>query len=67
MAIKRMGELVEYMKAAAQNHQATPMSDIFVRVGAAGPLHRIKHVKGTEDQRGFAMILELDPVPETVG
>lgn len=67
MGIKRMGELVEYMKAAAQDHQATPMSDIVVRVGATGPFHRIKHVKGSEDQRGFRLILELDPEPESVG
>lgn len=65
--IKKMGELVQYMRAAAENHRATPMSDLFVRVGATGPLHRIKHVKGAEDQRGFHMILELDPVPESQG
>jgi hypothetical protein len=63
--IKKVGELVQYLRAAAMEHGASPFSE--VRVGPAGPMHRIQYVKGSADQRGFSMVLELDPVPESDG
>lgn len=63
--IKKAGELVQYLHAAAVEHGASPLSDVRVRVGPLGPFYRIEHVKGTRDQRGFSMILELNPIPES--
>lgn len=67
MTIRKAGELVQYLHAAAVEHGASPLSEVRVRVGATGPFYRIAHVKGSKDQRGFSLILELDPQPESAG
>lgn len=63
--IRNTGELVAYVKAAVEGHGATPMTEVRVRVGKLGPVHRITALNGVKDQRGFSLILELDPVPES--
>lgn len=60
MAIEKCGELIAYLETAAQEHGMTPHSDIFVRVGALGPVYRIDRLKGQADQRGIRFVLELD-------
>lgn len=65
MMIKNAGELVDYIKAAVESHGATPFTEVRVRVGKLGPVHRIKSLAGVKDQRGFSLLLELDPIPES--
>lgn len=62
--IRNAGELADYLKAAVQGHGATKLTEVQVRVGTLGPVHRIKELKGVKDQRGFRLMLELDPIPE---
>ena len=62
--IKKAGELVDYIKAAVEGHGATPHTEVRVRVGTLGPVHRIASLKGVRDQRGVSLLLELDPIPE---
>jgi hypothetical protein len=59
--IKKAGELVQHISAAATEHGLSPLSDIFVRDGQTGALRRIQHLKAFRDQRGTALILELHP------
>ena len=61
--IDKMGALVAYLQAAATEHDATPHTDLRVRVGTLGPVYRIKELKGVRDNRGFGLVLELDPNP----
>jgi hypothetical protein len=65
--IKKAGELVQHLTAAATEHGLSPLSDMFVRDGPAGPLRRIQYVKAFRDQRGPAMILELHPTAHVDG
>lgn len=63
--ITKAGELVEYIKAAVAGHGATPHTEVRVRVGTLGPVHRIANLKGVSDQRGISLLLELHPIPES--
>lgn len=59
--IKKAGELVQYLTAAATEHGLSPLSDIFVRDGPEGKLRRIQFVKAFKDDRGTALVLQLHP------
>jgi hypothetical protein len=63
--ITKTGELVAYIQAAVAQHGATPHTEVRVRVGKLGPVHRITALNGVADQRGFSLLLELDPIPES--
>lgn len=63
--IRKAGELVDYIKAAVAGHGATPHTEVRVRIGTLGPVHRIANLKGVSDQRGISLLLELDPIPES--
>ncbi len=60
--IDRAGQLVDYIKECVVSHGATPMTYIYVREGAEGPLKRVATVKMMEDPRGRAIILETSPI-----
>lgn len=62
MTIDKTGQLIDYVKEAALNHNATPHTPIYVRDGADGPLKRISQVKMMEDVRGLAIIIETSAV-----
>lgn len=66
MSIQNAGELIDYVMAAVQQHNATPHTELRVRVGSLGPVHRIKELKGVQDQRGFSLLLELESIPESL-
>lgn len=62
--IKYLGELVDYIKAAAVQHNASPLSEIRVRIGPNGAEYPIKQLVGCQDQRGISFVLEADVTPE---
>jgi hypothetical protein len=64
--IRNAGQLVQFIEAAVKQHGATPQTEIRVRVGALGPTYRINMLKGAPDQRGFSLVLELMPFPESI-
>jgi len=58
------GILVDTIKNAVMAHGATPDTELRVRIGASGPVYRIKQIKGQKDQRGFRLILETEILPD---
>lgn len=58
------GILVDTVKAAVQQHGATPYTELRVRIGATGPTYKIKQIKGQQDQRGFRLVLETEMLPD---
>ena len=60
--IRNAGELVEHVKAAVEQHGATPMTNVLIRLGPDGPLYGVGQMKGLRDERGFALILEATAV-----
>ncbi len=62
--VMNAGILIETIKAAVKGHGATPTTELRVRIGATGPVYRIKQIKGQKDQRGFRLILETEILPD---
>jgi len=67
VSINTAFDLTQYIKAAVMEHGATPGTEVRVRVGTMGPIYKIKQLNGVKDQRGFHLLLELDPIPESSG
>jgi hypothetical protein len=65
--ISNAGELVDHIKVAVEQHGAGPHSEVRVRLGKFGPVYRIEQLNGVRDQRGFSLLLELNPIPESTG
>lgn len=65
MSIHKAGELVEHLIAAVQGHGAQPHTDIRVRIGTIGPTYRIAALHGSQDMRGFSLLLVTEPAPES--
>lgn len=61
--IKNAGELVDHVKAAVEQHNATPMTEIRVRIGTMGPEYRIHQMVGAQDQRGLMLLLQTSSAP----
>jgi hypothetical protein len=62
--ITKLGELIAYIKSAAQQYGANSHTDVMVRIGTLGPIYQINNLKGVRDQRGAYLLLELNPIPE---
>lgn len=60
--IRNAGELIDHVKAAVEQHGATPHTEIMIRLGPDGPLYGIAQMKALQDNRGFALILEASAV-----
>lgn len=56
--INNAGELVDYIKAAVEQHGATPMTEVRIRIGANGPEYSIEQLTAVQDQRGFSLLLQ---------
>lgn len=57
-----VGALMEYIVAAAEQHNARPETPIVVRVGKTGPEFQLLGLTAWEDQRGYRLILEASPL-----
>lgn len=62
--IVKVGDLVEHITAAVEQHGCKRTTDIIVRIGNLGAEYRIDMLKGMEDQRGFHLLIQLCAVPE---
>lgn len=62
--IRNAGELIEYITAAVQEHGATPLTEITVRIGSVGAEYRISGLQGVQDQRGFSLLLQTEVLPK---
>ncbi len=64
--IRNAGELIGYMQGAVEQANATPQTELFVRVGKLGPEYAIQGLTAQQDQRGLRLILELDPASASI-
>ncbi|HQZ42702.1 MAG TPA: hypothetical protein PK735_07430 [Flavobacteriales bacterium] len=62
--VMNAGILIDTIRSAVMAHGATPHTELRVRIGATGPVYRIKQIKGQKDQRGFRLILETEILPD---
>lgn len=63
MSINKTGQLVDYIRAAVETAGAKPETEIRVRIGENGPEYRIEKLMGSEDQRGFRLLLQTSALP----
>lgn len=63
MSVSNAGELIDYVRTAVQEHQATPATRVVVRIGAFGQEYAIDVVKMAADRRGLTIILQTAVLP----
>lgn len=61
--INNAGELVDHVHAAVQQANATPLTEMRVRIGNIGPEYRIHQLVASQDQRGLCLILQTSIKP----
>jgi hypothetical protein len=62
--INNVGQLIAYVGASVAEHDATPFTEVRVRIGANGPEHKIAGLFAVQDQRGFSLVLQGAEAPE---
>jgi hypothetical protein len=61
--IAKFGQLIEYMKTAARQHNASPFSRVIVREGSGGVERVIDHVVVRESLKGPEVIIQVSEHP----
>lgn len=63
LSVQNAGELVDFVRAAVQEHKATPATRVVVRIGAFGQEYVVEQVKMAQDRRGLTIILQTAVLP----